>query len=121
VLLLAFLGVSALLIVMPGQDTALTIRNTLAGGRRAGVRTVFGVSVGQSIWALAAAAGLAALGNPKMPVFFSITLGRLAYAPAVARADDFDFLCRSPIRRSIDAATGAVLVAFGLRLAAESR
>ncbi len=31
---LAFLGVSALVIVTPGQDTALTIRNTLLGGRR---------------------------------------------------------------------------------------
>ena len=34
--LLAFLGISALVIVTPGQDTALTIRNTLTGGRRAG-------------------------------------------------------------------------------------
>jgi threonine/homoserine/homoserine lactone efflux protein len=30
----AFLGVSLLVIVTPGQDTALTIRNTLTGGRR---------------------------------------------------------------------------------------
>ena len=37
--LLAFLGVSALVIVTPGQDTALTIRSTLVGGRRAGVLT----------------------------------------------------------------------------------
>ena len=33
--LAAFLGISALVIVTPGQDTALTIRNTLFGGRRA--------------------------------------------------------------------------------------
>jgi len=58
---LAFLGVSALVIVTPGQDTALTIRNTLAGGRRAGVFTAIGVSAGQAIWALAAAVGIAAL------------------------------------------------------------
>ena len=32
----AFLAVSAIMIVTPGPDTALTIRNTLMGGRRAG-------------------------------------------------------------------------------------
>ena len=30
----AFLAISAVVIVTPGQDTALTIRNTLAGGRK---------------------------------------------------------------------------------------
>ena len=44
VLLLSFLGVSALVIVTPGQDTALVIRNTLRGGRRSGVLTAAGVS-----------------------------------------------------------------------------
>ena len=34
---LAFLGLSLLVICTPGQDTALTIRNTLLGGRRAGM------------------------------------------------------------------------------------
>jgi len=193
--LLAFLGVSTLLIVTPGQDTALTIRNTLTGGRRAGLRTALGVSSGQAVWALAAAAGLAALlqasepaflalrlvgasylvflgahalwsalrgnratqvggrrgapfrqgllsnlGNPKMAVFFTsllpqfghsfaallglgivfcaMTLAWLsAYAVAVARAGDF--LRRPPVRRTLDAVTGTVLVAFGLRLATE--
>jgi threonine/homoserine/homoserine lactone efflux protein len=36
---LAFLGVSLVVICTPGQDTALTIRNTLIGGRgRGGVK-----------------------------------------------------------------------------------
>ena len=42
----AFLGVSALVIVTPGQDTALTIRNTLARGRRGGIDTAAGVALG---------------------------------------------------------------------------
>ena len=50
----AFFGVSLLVIVTPGQDTALTIRNALAGGRRAGLFTAFGVVSGQLTWALAA-------------------------------------------------------------------
>jgi threonine/homoserine/homoserine lactone efflux protein len=195
----AFLGVSLLVIVTPGQDTALTIRNTLAGGWRSGIFTAVGVVSGQVTWAVAASAGLAAvllasqpaftalrlvgaaylvflgaqallaalrsqqeaptavsrspalagayrqgllsnLGNAKMAVFFTsllpqfgttfwtmlplglcfaaITLGWLsAYAVAVAKAANV--LRRPVLRRVLDAVTGTVLVAFGLRLASE--
>jgi threonine/homoserine/homoserine lactone efflux protein len=200
---LAFLGVSAVVIVTPGQDTALTIRNTLAGGRRSGVFTALGVATGQATWTLAAAAGIAALlraseplfvavkllgaayliflgaqtlvgavrrreghaaplgarrttprgsfrqgvisnlGNPKMAVFFTSLLPQFggtsfaallglglvfcamtfvwlsAYGVAVAKAGDV--LRRPRIRRVLDAVTGTVLVAFGVRLATESR
>jgi threonine/homoserine/homoserine lactone efflux protein len=80
------------------------------------------------------------LGNPKMAVFFVsllpqfghsfpalVALGLLfctltfawltAYAAVVARAGDF--LRRPRIRRALEGLTGAVLVALGLRLAAE--
>jgi threonine/homoserine/homoserine lactone efflux protein len=201
-----FLVLSIVVIVTPGPDTALTIRNTLLGDRRAGVFTALGVSAGQATWALATSAGIAALlvaseqvftavkllgaaylvylgaqallaalrrrpplevegskgplpaatavrqglisnlGNPKMAAFFpallpqfasdggasfaallglgllfaSLTLGWLTgYAFAVARAGDF--LRRPAIRRTFEAATGAVLVALGLRLATERR
>ena len=57
----AFVGISILVIVTPGQDTALTIQNSLLGGRRGGIFTALGVSVGQAIWALATSVGLAAL------------------------------------------------------------
>ena len=40
--LLAFLGVGVLVIVTPGPDTAVTVRATLLGGRRAGVMTATG-------------------------------------------------------------------------------
>ena len=199
--LVAFLGVSAILIVTPGPDTAVTIRNSLMGGRRAGIFTAFGVSSGQATWTLACAVGISALlaasepaflavrilgagyliwlgvqalaaaargrrkevvaprakpleprrafrqgllsnlGNPKMAAFFPsllpqfghsfsalIALGFVfslmtlvwltAYAVAVARAGDF--LSRSWVKRAIEAVTGAVLVALGLRLATEN-
>ena len=194
--LAVFLGVSAVVIVTPGQDTALTIRNTLLGGRRAGVGTAFGVVGGQLAWALATSAGLAALllasaplfsairlagaaylvvlgaqalaaavrgrphqdrihrrrssavrqgllsnlGNPKMAVFFTSLLPQFAasftgmlslgllfaaltlswlslYALAVARASGL--LRKTRVRRALDAVTGLVLVALGLRVAAE--
>jgi threonine/homoserine/homoserine lactone efflux protein len=59
--LLAFLGVALVVIVTPGQDTALTLKNVLAGGRSAGYWTAAGVVCGQAIWAVSAAGGLAAL------------------------------------------------------------
>ena len=200
--LAAFVGVSALVICTPGQDTALTIRNTLAGGRRNGIETALGVATGQAVWTLAASAGVVALlrasepvfhalrlvgaaylvylgghslaaalgrrraardsvrarggdtvrhgfrqgvlsnlGNPKMAVFFATLLPQFAphgafvvllalglvfcsltlawlvlYASAVAKATR---LLRGRARRGLDAATGVVLVALGLRLAAE--
>ena len=58
---LAFLGIAAVVIVTPGSDTALTVRNTLGGGRPSGVGTAFGVAVGQAVWTLATSAGIAAL------------------------------------------------------------
>lgn len=206
---LAFLGISLVVIMTPGPDTALTVRNTLSGGARGGVCTAIGVAAGQVIWASAASAGvvgllvasapvfealrlvgaaylivigvqtlygafrpgsaaLRALGNgagrrlrwgralrqglvndlanPKMAAFFAslfpqfvpegsasfaalmvlglafscMTLAWLAaYAFAVAKAGDL--LRRSGIRRAIEGVTGAVLIAFGLRLASEQR
>jgi threonine/homoserine/homoserine lactone efflux protein len=75
----AFLGVSALVIVTPGQDTALTIRNTLFGGRRAGVLTAAGVASGQAFWTLAASLGLAALLSASEPAFLAVRLAGAAY------------------------------------------
>ena len=211
---LAFLGVSALVIVTPGPDTALTIRNTLLGGRRGGVFTALGIVAGQAIWAVATSIGIVALlvaseplfiavkyagaaylvylgaealwaalrpqsagatipaagpgsskngrtaglaplaalrqgvisdlGNPKMAVFFASLLPQFAppgdasvaallalglvfcamtflwlaaYASVVAKAGDV--LRRHRIRRAIEGVTGAVLIALGLRIAAE--
>jgi threonine/homoserine/homoserine lactone efflux protein len=201
----AFLGISLLVIATPGPDTALTVRNTLLGGRRGGGFTAAGVAAGQAIWAFATSAGLVALlvaskpvfeavkwlgaaylvwlgahslwaawrgsaapgtgiaaaparlsrttafrqgllsdlGNPKMAVFFSSLLPQfsdasfgslvilglvfsamtftwlLAYATALSVAGNF--VRRRAIWRSIEAITGAALVALGLRLAGEQR
>jgi threonine/homoserine/homoserine lactone efflux protein len=77
--LAAFLGVSALVIVTPGQDTALTIRNTLLGGRPGGVFTALGVSTGQAIWTLATSLGIGALLVASEPAFFAARLAGSAY------------------------------------------
>jgi threonine/homoserine/homoserine lactone efflux protein len=203
--LIAFVAVSAVVICTPGQDTALTIRNTLGGGRRGGVATAAGVALGQALWTLAASAGIVAvlsasepgfralklagaaylvylgaqslvaalrrrwhgtitraaapieparalrqgvisnLGNPKMAVFFASLLPQFAGGESVSfvallalgllfcsltlawltlYAFAIDRLRRvlgGPVRRALDAVTGLVLVALGVRLAAEDR
>jgi len=205
---LAFIGISLLVIVTPGPDTAMTVRNTLLGGRAGGLSTALGVATGQAIWALATSVGvvtllvasepvfnavkfagaaylvflggqallaawrgtarsqtatlasvrrlspragfvqglLSDLGNPKIAVFFSSLLPQFApqqgdvfmtlvslgfvfcvmtfawlsfYAVAIARLGAL--LQRSAIRRTLDAVMGTVLVALGLRLAAQQR
>ena len=75
----AFLGLSVLVIVSPGQDTALTIRNTLVGGRRGGIATAAGVVTGLASWTVASSAGLAALLVASQPLFLAIRLIGAAY------------------------------------------
>ena len=76
---LTFLGVSIVVIVAPGPDTALTIRNTLRGGRVPGIGTALGVSTGQLIWAVATSVGLVAVLLASEPVFRAIRLAGAAY------------------------------------------
>jgi RhtB (resistance to homoserine/threonine) family protein len=203
----AFLAVSALVICMPGPDTALTVRNVLAAGRRGGIYTAAGVATGQLVWTIAVSVGVAGvlaasapaflalkligaayliylgvqslraawnrgvdtpaagsprlsmtparafrsglisnLANPKMAAFFlsllpqflpaqegniqgSLLLGAVfclmtfawltAYSIVVDRARRL--LSRQRIRRTLDAVTGGVLIAFGMRLALAQR
>jgi threonine/homoserine/homoserine lactone efflux protein len=191
---MTFLLVALVVIVTPGQDTALTIRNTLLGGRWDGVLTGIGVASGQLVWVVATSVGLAALlvasepafvalrvvgaaylvwlgarslwsawrgarshehdvprrrtpfrqgvlsnlGNPKMAVFFTSLLPQFAHSFGALLAHGLVFcaltlgwlslvaragsaLRRPRVRRVVDAVTGAVLVALGLRLAGERR
>jgi threonine/homoserine/homoserine lactone efflux protein len=74
-----FLGVSLVVICSPGQDTALTIRNTLLGARRAGIATAFGVASGQATWTVCTSAGLIALVLASDAIFTVIKLSGAAY------------------------------------------
>jgi len=77
--LVTFLGLAAIVIVTPGPDTALTVRNTLVGGRVNGVRTAVGVATGQAVWTLAASAGVAALVAASQPLFTAVRVAGAAY------------------------------------------
>ncbi len=77
--LAGFIVVAAFVICTPGQDTALTIRNALAGGRRSGVATACGVAFGQALWTVAAAAGVVAVLQASQPAFTALRLAGAAY------------------------------------------
>jgi RhtB (resistance to homoserine/threonine) family protein len=59
--LLVFVGVAAIVIVIPGPDTAVVTKNVLLHGRRAAFGTSLGVSAGLSVWTIAAAVGVASV------------------------------------------------------------
>jgi RhtB (resistance to homoserine/threonine) family protein len=59
--LLVFVGVAAIVILLPGPDTAVVTKNVLMHGRRAALGASAGVGAGLSVWTLAAAVGLASV------------------------------------------------------------
>jgi RhtB (resistance to homoserine/threonine) family protein len=77
--LVAFAGVAAVIIVLPGPDMALVLQNGLAHGRRAAVETAVGINAGLVVWALAAALGIAALLHASAPAFTLLKLAGAAY------------------------------------------
>jgi threonine/homoserine/homoserine lactone efflux protein len=81
--MLAFLGVSVVVICVPGPDTALTVRNALAGGRRCGVATAAGVAIGQAVWTLATSVGIAELIQASEPAFLAMKTVGAAYLVAL--------------------------------------
>jgi threonine/homoserine/homoserine lactone efflux protein len=81
--LLAFLGVSVVVICTPGPDTALTVRNAFAGGRGCGVATAAGVAAGQAVWTLATGLGIGELISASEPAFLALRLAGAAYLVAL--------------------------------------
>jgi threonine/homoserine/homoserine lactone efflux protein len=73
---IGFLAVAVVVIVAPGPDFALTVRNTVRGG---GVATALGVVTGQVVWVVATGAGVAALLAASHPAFVALRLVGAAY------------------------------------------
>jgi threonine/homoserine/homoserine lactone efflux protein len=111
-LLAGFFAVSVLVIVTPGQDTLLTVRNTLAGGRRAGTTTAAGVAAGQAVWTLFAALGLTALLVASETAFRALRLAGAAYLVLLGLQTLYAALSRRHAR-----AVGTRRVGIGARAA----
>ncbi|MFB9682743.1 LysE family translocator [Amycolatopsis plumensis] len=68
-----------LVLIVPGPDTALVLKNSLAGGRRGGVLTALGIGSGNLVQGLAAALGLSAVIIRAEPVFVTLKWAGAAY------------------------------------------
>ena len=100
--MLIFLGVSLLVIVTPGQDTALTIRNAL-GGRATGIATALGISSGQAVWTAATSVGVGALLVASESAFLALRLAGAAYLVWLGSRMLWSAVARSgasPVQRS---------------------
>jgi threonine/homoserine/homoserine lactone efflux protein len=79
-----FLLFAAVLVVVPGPDFAVVVRNTLAGGRARGLWSAFGVAGAAAVQGGAAAAGLGALVLRVEPVFQAIRWAGIGYLALLA-------------------------------------
>ena len=81
---LAFVTVAIVLVLVPGADFAVVTRNTLAGGRRQGWATAFGISLSCAVQGIAAAVGLGALIVASQPLFRAISWAGVVYLAYLA-------------------------------------
>lgn len=77
--LLAFIGVSVAVVVIPGPDMALVARNVLRHGRSAGIATSVGICTGILGWSIAAALGVSTLLATSAIAFTALKLAGAAY------------------------------------------
>ncbi len=77
--LLAFVGVSVAVVVVPGPDMALVARNVARYGRSAGYATSIGICTGVLGWALAAGLGVSAILATSAVAFTALKLAGAAY------------------------------------------
>jgi threonine/homoserine/homoserine lactone efflux protein len=94
---LLFLGVITLLTITPGADMAMVSRSVFLGGRRAAFATTLGIAAGCMTWAIASAAGVAAVLAASETAYDALRLVGAAYlvwlgvqSLLAARSNHFD-------------------------------
>jgi len=75
----SFVAVAAIIVIVPGADMALVARNTLVGGRSAGLRTATGTLLGLGVHAGAALIGLSAVVAASATAFNVVRLVGASY------------------------------------------
>lgn len=97
------------------------MRNTMGGGRAAGLATSFGTCSGLLVHATAAALGRSAVLVASSRAFTAVKLLGAAYLVFLGVRTIGGVLSRTHVRRVIETVTGGVLVALGVRLALARR
>ena len=75
----SFVAVATVIVVVPGADMALVARNTITGGRSAGLRTAIGTLLGLGVHAGAALVGLSVVIAASATAFNAVRLVGAAY------------------------------------------
>ena len=81
-----FLAVAIALVLTPGADFAVIVRNTVTGGRHVGTATTIGVSTAAALQGLLVSFGLAGFIVGAHPVFLAIKWAGMAYLAYLAAA-----------------------------------
>ncbi|QFT61797.1 LysE family translocator [Roseivivax sp. THAF30] len=76
---LEFLAIVLMVVLIPGVDQLMVLRNTLAKGRVAGLATAIGIGTASSVQALLASLGIGAVIVASQPVFEAIRWLGVAY------------------------------------------
>ncbi|ONH29486.1 LysE family translocator [Pseudofrankia asymbiotica] len=89
-----FTVASVLVVLLPGPDTLVVVRNLMRGGRGAALRASLGAMTGLSIWVVAASLGLSALltasheGYLALRITGAVYLGWMGITTLRAKAHD---------------------------------
>lgn len=99
----SFIVVAVALVLTPGADFALIVRNSMAGGRRQGVATTMGVSSAAALQGLLVSLGIASVIVRVHPVFLTIKWVGITYLAWIAWTS-----LRSAVRGEYSAASSRV-------------
>jgi threonine/homoserine/homoserine lactone efflux protein len=77
--LTTFTVAATLIVLLPGPDTLVVVRNLVRGGRGTAVRTVLGVLTGLLCWVVAAALGLSAVLRASHDAYLALRVVGAAY------------------------------------------
>ena len=75
----AFTAAAGLIVLLPGPDTMVVVRNLVRGGRSLAVRTVLGVLSGLSVWVITAALGLSAVLRASNDAYLGLRIAGACY------------------------------------------
>jgi threonine/homoserine/homoserine lactone efflux protein len=75
----SFVLAATLIVLLPGPDTLVVVRNLVRGGRAAALRTVLGVLTGLVVWVAAAALGLSALLRASSDAYLGLRIAGATY------------------------------------------